>query len=100
MAMEKHLGGSARQFTFVASDKVVTSLMMTLWQGSGNTQIAVSTHMAQTSATGQYYATIMLPTTPGIYASEWQGVYGVVDGGNPAWWHKRKRFQIVLEEVD
>jgi hypothetical protein len=104
MGLEKHLGGSARQFTYVASDsngaRDVSSLMMTLWQGVGSQQTVVSTHMAATSETGSYYVTIHIPSTPGNYAVQWQGSFGDVDGGEPAWWQKRKRFQIVLEEVD
>ena len=104
MSLEKHLGGSARQFTYVASDsngaRDVSSLMMTLYHGVSSTQTVVSTHMAQTSATGLYYVTIHLPTTPGIYAAQWRGAFAEVDGGADAWWLKRKRFQIVLEEVD
>ena len=101
--LEKPLGGSAKQFTWtVDSGVTVTSLWMTLHGSSGGVQYIVSTHTTQQSGSGlgTYYTTITLPTTPGIYAAEFHALYGTVQGGGSAWWLKRKRFQIVLEEVD
>lgn len=101
--LEKVLGGSAKQFRYTVDSGVsVTSLWMGLWGPSSGSQVMVSSHVTQESGSGlgKYYTSITLPTTPGVYAAEFHALYGTVAGGGDAWWLKRKRFQIVLEEVD
>ena len=97
MSINRHLAGSAVQFTYVSCGTTINSGHVAIYSGS-ETLIASATYVA--SSTGFYYAIINVSSVEGFYTARHHPISGTDAFGADAIWRKDDVFQIILHEGD
>ena len=96
--MERIVAGSARQFRFVTTGHTVNTLWLAFYNVRSDNLI-VGSYNHQSSADGQYYCTVPVPNSTGIYYAKWTAYYGQDALGAAAPYVTTEMFEVVLEEV-
>ena len=95
MSFNRHLAGSAVQFTYVACGTTVDSGHVAIVSES-ETLISSATFTA--SAAGYYYAIMAVSSIEGFYTAQYFPIVGTDAAGNDAIWRKNDHFQVILDE--
>jgi len=91
MAIKRHLVGDTVRMTWISSGTTPSPIFNHLLTGS---ETSISSTSMTDSGNGHFFRDLTLPDTPGFYVSE---SVATVDSFE---YKRRKRFQIILAEVD